>query len=216
MQATDNDYSPRTHTVRYVLKGPFASAFYMQGGTGRILLNGHLDYEESRRYDLLAMAVDDGTPSRNATVPVTIHVTDANDNAPAFLNQRYSATLVENYPENQTFLTVNATDRDTGASGRLEYSITSGNANNLFAIRSTGGLVVLSSLDYEMQPSHRLIVKAVDCVTCRQGAVRLSAFVTVTVYVTDINEFTPTFPVEHYFATVAENQRDTFMQVGAL
>ncbi|KAL8616761.1 hypothetical protein ACOMHN_017798 [Nucella lapillus] len=201
----NNNNNKNNNNVHYVLSGPSASTFYMQAGTGRILLSGALDHERSGRYELRAMAVDRGTPPRNRTVPVTIQVLDDNDNPPRFHNRQYHVSLVENYPLGQVFLTLNATDADEGPHGELEYHLTSGNSSGVFACGRNGALALLSSLDFESQPSHRLVISAVDCVGCPAGAPRLSAFVTVVVNVTDVNEFAPQFPLTHYYGTVAEN-----------
>lgn len=216
VSAIDSDYSHRNDNVQYVLSGPAAATFYIQTNTGKILLNGPLDRERTSRYDLTAMAVDRGTPPRNASVPVIIHVLDENDNPPVFHRQHFFVSLEENYPKEQVFLTVNATDADEGANADLEYSITSGNSDGIFYNYKTGGLFVLSSLDYETRRSHRLIVRAVDCASCGEGAPRLSAFVTVDVNVTDVNEFAPRFPVAYYHETVAESLKSylTIFQVG--
>ncbi|KAL8622280.1 hypothetical protein ACOMHN_043803 [Nucella lapillus] len=205
VSAMDRDYSHRNDNVHYVLSGASAATFYIQTNTGKILLNGPLDHERTGRYHLRAMAIDRGTPPRNATVPITIEVLDENDSPPVFHRGHFFVSLREDYPLQQIFLTVNATDADEGANADLEYSITSGNSDGVFYNYKSGGLFVLTPLDYEARQSHRLIVRAVDCASCGEGVPRLSAFVTVDVNVTDVNEFEPQFPVSHYYQTVSEN-----------
>ncbi|XP_076446681.1 protein dachsous-like [Babylonia areolata] len=212
----DDDDSPtypqhqqgNDHHLHYVLSGPSASTFHIQPATGRIVLNGDLDHERMSRYDLLVMAVDRGTPPRNATVPVTITVTDVNDNPPRFHSPTYFVSLEETHPVGQVFLRVNATDEDEGPHAELEYALSSGNGSGsggAFACSKKGELLLLSPLDFESRAWHRLVVRAVDCVRCPPGAPRLSAYVTVVVNVTDVNEFAPQFPVPHYFGSVSEN-----------
>nr|KAG5696279.1 hypothetical protein BaRGS_019981 [Batillaria attramentaria] len=207
VSAVDRDFSHRPDNVHYILNGLAASTFYIQSNTGQILLNGPLDHERTAQYRLTVMAVDRGTPPRNSTVPVTIHVVDENDNPPVFLQSNYSVVLPEDYPLEQIFLNVTATDADDDVSSTLEFSITSGNSDGIFFNHKSGGLVLMSPLDYETRTSHRLIVRAVDCSSASscEGAARLSAFVTVDVTVTDVNEFDPKFPVAHYYESVPEN-----------
>lgn len=68
-----------------------------------------------------------GTPLLFSSTQVQITVTDANDNAPVFLNTPYSARLAEGVVESTTaLLVINATDADSGSNGEIEYSIAGG------------------------------------------------------------------------------------------
>lgn len=209
VSATDADFSRRSDNVHFVLSGPGAAAFYVESTTGRVLVNAALDYEKVKLYDLTVMAIDRGTPPRNSTAPVRIDVINDNDNPPSFVQRRYSVTLAENFTAGQVFLTLQAIDADwptAAPNDNMEFSITSGNSDGVFFNYKTGGLVVFTQLDYETRAWHRLIIRAVDCALCNSSDPRLSAFVTVDINVTDVNEFWPKFPVTHYYQSVAENQ----------
>ena len=78
---------------------------------------GELDYESAQRHQLTVTATDRVTGSVTS-VPVTVNVTDANDNAPQFEQASYSVTASEAVHPGLKLLTVTATDRDQGRMGR--------------------------------------------------------------------------------------------------
>ena len=80
---------------------------------------------------------------------------------------------------------------DSGVNQNLVYAIQTVNANpgaGPFQINSTGSISTALVLDYETNVLHDLVVKVVD-----QGSSPRSTTVKVTVDVTDINEYAPTF-----------------------
>ncbi|CAL1540134.1 unnamed protein product [Lymnaea stagnalis] len=205
VSAIDDDGSFRDDNINYTLVGNATQFFYIGQRTGEVFYNGGIDYEVRSQYELFAVATDRGVPPKNASIPVIITVLDENDNPPVFLEDSYSITLDENYPPNSVFLTVNASDADSGPNAEVKFSITSGNSDGVFFNpRGEGGLIVMEGmvLDYESQAHHRLIIRAMDCGSCPKT--RLSAFVTVDIMVRDINEFKPKFPVKHYLEDVVE------------
>ncbi|XP_065192145.1 uncharacterized protein LOC135823227 isoform X2 [Sycon ciliatum] len=92
----------------------------------------------------------------------------------------------------------------TGAVGTVRmpsaagYSVQHGNDKQLFAISSSGDIMLGGSLDYEAQQVHILIVAALDS---NQGEL---ASVAVRVQVRDVNEFAPTFVASQYRVSVSE------------
>ena len=80
---------------------------------------------------------------------------------------------------------------DSGVNQNLVYAIQTVNANpgaGPFQINSTGAISTALALDYETGVLHDLVIKVVD-----QGSSPRSTTVKVTVDVTDINEYAPTF-----------------------
>ncbi|KAI8798258.1 protein dachsous, partial [Biomphalaria glabrata] len=208
VSAIDNDTNYRGDNINYTLIGSGTSFFYIRQRTGQIFYNGGIDYEQTKQYQLTAVATDRGIPAKNATIPVIIRVLDENDNPPLFLENSYSITLDENFTTQKVFMTVNATDADSGPNAEIKFSITSGNTEGIFFNpRGEGGLIIMQDmqLDYETQTHHRLIMRAMDCYNCSKSTVRLSAFVTVDIFVRDVNEFKPKFPVKFYLEEVHEN-----------
>ena len=62
-------------------------------------------------------------------MPVTVTVLDKNDNEPKY-NQDYTFEVKEDASVNQKVGQVNASDPDAGASGRVVYTIISGNTQS--------------------------------------------------------------------------------------
>jgi type III secretion system FlhB-like substrate exporter len=192
--ATDADGAP---ALTYSLIAGALTVFRIDSSTGAIsVLNADaLDYETATTYSL-TVQVSDGT--NTDTIAVTINLTDVNDNAPVFTEASYAASVAENIAAGATIATVAANDVDTV--GTLQYRITAGNADGLFAIDATTGVITLASgkaLDYETATSHLIGVEVSD------GTNTHTARVVVTV--TDINEAAPVFDAASYTATVNEN-----------
>ena len=78
-----------------------------------LYVSGELDYEKSRRHHLTVTATDRVTGSMTS-VPVTVEVTDTNDNPPQFEEDSYSVTASEAVHPGLKLLTVTATDKDEG------------------------------------------------------------------------------------------------------
>lgn len=62
---------------------------------GAVIVAQSLDYETCRDYFLTVEARDGGTPPLSAITTVNINLTDVNDNAPMFHDDRYTAVLSE-------------------------------------------------------------------------------------------------------------------------
>ncbi|CAG5115641.1 unnamed protein product, partial [Candidula unifasciata] len=207
VSAVDEDNSHRGDNINYTIIGPGSEIFLIRQRTGNIFVNGAIDFEVKKQYDLTAVATDRGIPPKNSSIAVTIFVDDENDNPPVYLEDKYSITLEENAEALKVFLFVNATDADSGVNAAIKYSITSGNSEGIFLNpHNEGGLMIMEGmhLDYESHQSHRLIIRAVDCNGCPPTTPRLSSFVTVDIIVTDVNEFKPRFPVKHYLEDILE------------
>lgn len=66
-----------------------------------------------------ACSIDDSTFC--STVPVAVHVRDANDNAPIFEHANYTAKIGLQHEIGENVLTVKAHDADSGALGQVTY-----------------------------------------------------------------------------------------------
>ena len=84
-------------------------------------------------------AQDGGANSRIGEADVIITIEDTNDFNPVFNSTTYSKTISENAAVGSSIVTVTASDNDTGPSGQISYTISSGNAGNAFVINSKTG-----------------------------------------------------------------------------
>lgn len=185
--------------------------FQINQKSGDITLSSSLDRETVPEYRFVVGVTDHGTPIKSASAEVILTVDDVNDQAPYFVQKSYYAELNESYPSEHTFLSVHARDSDVGPNAEIQYTITSGNDDGLFIVHGkTGDIVIMSnmSLDYEKKKMHKLIVCATDCPKCPLTVRKLSAFVSVTVNVTDVNDHSPVFHVPFYYSSVFENQTE--------
>src|SRR5262249_61544358 len=77
---------------------PYRTLFRASGSGAVTVHNGAvLDRETVENYTIVVTATDGGTPSLHTDQTVTVHLTDLNDNAPAFTTGR-DISLHENTP----------------------------------------------------------------------------------------------------------------------
>lgn len=147
----------------FIKTGNDESLFRIGRRTGIIEVNKlGLDYEKVKNYLLGVEARDDNT-NKSVVVKVNITITDVNDNPPVFDPPKYTEEVNEDVPINTTLLRVTATDKDSGANGRVTYLINTGNDKRLFKIDSiTGEIVTIKKLDRESMKTHMLSVQATD------------------------------------------------------
>lgn len=123
-----------------------------------------LDYEKTSSYALVIRAYDGGTPPLYDDLVVNVIVDDVNDNLPLFTNPHYSASLLENVPKGTGVIQVEASDRDSGMNGKVEFFMESlDNTSTDFIIDRTSGLVVVNAtLNFSLQSTYYLLVTARD------------------------------------------------------
>ncbi|EDQ93078.1 uncharacterized protein MONBRDRAFT_22472 [Monosiga brevicollis MX1] len=192
VQATDADGD----VLRYRLQPTeHADAFGLQATSGVLVLRDALDYEAVQQVDLVIEAYDTTANPLRATLNLTIHILNVNDNAPVFSRQLYSVDVSESTAIGTTILTTTATDLD--ASDTLTYTVSG--APGVVVINSTSGqLSTEAGLDYEQMQSYTLTVVAED-----QGGLVGTALVYVTVL--DVNDNHPQFASSAYAGAVPEN-----------
>ena len=137
-----------------------------------------------------------------------IEVLDINDNTPQFSSPNLMLSISENTHIGAVFYIPLATDRDSGANGVAEYTLTAGpDANQLFTLQVAldldekhPQLVIMGNLDREKKDSYDLNISVLDG---GKPARASSALLRVTV--TDQNDNTPKFERSHYEAKLLEN-----------
>ncbi|XP_072522693.1 protocadherin-15b isoform X1 [Salminus brasiliensis] len=170
---------------------------------GNISTAVSLDREHRGHYELLVEAWDGAVDPRRTTLTLSISVLDVDDNSPVFSQPSYSVILPENSPAGMAILQLSASDADLNSN--ITYRIRTEEARQLFALNPiTGELRVLYTLDFEkLTPegtTHTFVVEAVDS----DGSMP-PGLATVTVTVTDMNDFSPVFGQTVYRGMVAPN-----------
>ncbi|NXU46084.1 PCDGK protein, partial [Drymodes brunneopygia] len=135
---------------------------------------------------------------------ILVQVSDVNDNAPKSSQDSYDVYVPENNIPGIPILNVSATDPDLGRNAQLSYTLLQGDHTfgHLFSInRENGTLYLLTSLDHEDQVEFSMMVQVQD-----GGLPPLATNVSVSVFVTDLNDNAPTvlYPHPNTTATYAD------------
>ncbi|XP_035527225.1 protocadherin-15-like [Morone saxatilis] len=175
--------------------------------TGAIRTAVPLDREVKGHYFLIIEAWDGAVDPRRSRLTLSVTVLDVDDNSPIFTQQTYNVSLPENSPKDTVILQLKAIDADLGSN--LTYRIRTEGLDQeipqLFHIDPvTGELSVLKVLDYEAltdsEPTYTFTVEAVDT----KGTMP-PGLTSVTVRITDMNDFSPVFSQSVYRGMVAPN-----------
>ncbi|XP_041973434.1 fat-like cadherin-related tumor suppressor homolog [Aricia agestis] len=202
IRATSQDTGVNAVVHYDLVAGEDREDFILDRTTGVLSVARPLDYERRREYLLTVQAVDGGSPPLSDHATVNVTVTDANDNAPVFSQPAYGARIREDAAVGARILQVIADDADSGANGRVTYSIVRGDRAGHFAVDpDTGYVSVAAPLDRETVAAYALEVRARD-----RGSPALEATVALTVEVTDANDNPPLFARTNYSAVVREDR----------
>ncbi|KAG6454631.1 hypothetical protein O3G_MSEX008785 [Manduca sexta] len=189
--ATDADLGDNA-VVKYSLF-PTNTSFNINPITGIITTREVLDREFKSSYSLFAEAKDQGSLPRSTRVPVTIKITDVNDNPPEIIDPREDVVSVrEEQQPGAEVARVKAIDRDNGVNSTIAYSILNErdmDGYGVFVIDSNTGVIKTSTvLDHEERSIYRLTVAATDGGTPPKQTIRQ-----LKVEVLDLNDNRPTF-----------------------
>ncbi|XP_023184226.1 protocadherin gamma-A10-like isoform X38 [Xiphophorus maculatus] len=157
-----------------------------------LVTKGQLDRELVSGYNITITATDEGSPPLSSSKTIHLSVADINDNPPVFEEQSYSAYVSENNKPGSSLCTVSAQDPDWRQNGTVIYSLLPGEVNGasvssyLSVNGDTGVIHAVRSFDYEQFRSFKVQVMARD-----NGSPPLSSNVTVSVFISDVNDNSP-------------------------
>ncbi|XP_029402615.1 protocadherin alpha-11 isoform X5 [Mus pahari] len=175
--------------------------FTLDENNGELRVNGTLDYEENKFYEIEVLATDKGNPPMVGHCVVLVEILDTNDNSPEVTLTSLSLPVREDAQPNTVIALISVSDLDSGINGQVTCSLT---PNVPFKIVSTFknyySLVLDSSLDRERVSTYGLVVTARD-----GGSPSLSATASVSVEVADVNDNAPVFAQPEYTVFVKEN-----------
>ena len=205
LTVTDLDAGVNGQIDLVITGGNTGTAFTLDGSD--IDVAAALNYETTKQYILVVEARDRGVPTKlSSSTTVVISVQGENEHTPTLPGGPHTKSLPEDSAVGTSAYDITATDNDDGVGGELVYFITAGNPNDaVFVIDTSSGLISTAAfLDYDTSPSvYELEVTVKD--DGGLGTEVLSASVTVTVSLTDINDNPPVFTEASYTASVAEN-----------
>ncbi len=184
LMAFDNDQpgNPNSAILYDIVSGNQDNVFAVNTTSGELRLVLSLDFETTPLYTLVVIATDQGNPTMNATVTVTVNVSNVNDNAPIVSGDQ-DIDVIENEPIGFHVAQFVASDLDQMV---ISFSISDdSNVDGLFAINSTGSITLLQMLDFEQAERHELLIIVSD------GS--KTSNITLRINVIDVNEFNPQF-----------------------
>ncbi|CAL8270464.1 unnamed protein product [Boreogadus saida] len=156
-----------------------------------LVTTNQLDRETTPDYNITITATDEGFPPLTASKVVQLSIADVNDNAPVFEEDDYNAYVTENNKQGSKLCSVAARDPDWRQNGTVVYSLLTGQvhgspASSYLSVNGDTGVIhAVRSFDYEQFRSFK-VQMARD-----NGSPPLSSNVTVSVFITDVNDNTP-------------------------
>ncbi|XP_045406994.1 protocadherin gamma-A11 isoform X3 [Lemur catta] len=173
--------------------------FQLDSQTGEVLVQGSLDFEKYKFYEMEIQGRDGGGLSNTAKILVT--VVDVNDNAPEITITSSIDSIPENSPPGTVIALLNVQDQDSRENGQVSCFI----PNHLpFKLEKTYGnyykLITNRMLDRELVQSYNITLTATD-----QGSPLLSTEIHISLNVADDNDNPPVFTHSSYSAYIPEN-----------
>jgi hypothetical protein len=189
VSASDEEFG-ENGVVRYRIGANDSSMFAVGMMSGEVTTLGPLDRETTPRYDIAVEAFNPNLPSVASTVTVTLTVLDINDEVPVFDQNAYMFRVSENSALGFVVGNVTAVDRDEGTNSDVRYSLNM--SSSFFDVDPfTGEISVGGSIDRETNERFEFIIVARD-----QGSPdMMMSFVSVTIFVNDVNDNQPILTV---------------------
>ncbi|XP_059145110.1 cadherin-23-like [Physella acuta] len=159
-----------------------------------------LDFETNENFTIEVLAEGSMSDSTHSTTcKFVIQVINENDNIPEFINGPYVRQIPENSPPFQYDFSIQAVDKDKGEFGVVRYEMK--DVSGKFGINETTGFVISKTgdLDRESVPSYTVTVTARD-----KG--NFTTTTQLTIYVSDINDESPTFSKNVYQVEIKEEE----------
>uniref|UniRef100_A0A673L0R6 Cadherin domain-containing protein n=1 Tax=Sinocyclocheilus rhinocerous TaxID=307959 RepID=A0A673L0R6_9TELE len=186
-----------------------SNLFQIDSSSGDIIVNGQLDFEKSKKYELYVEATDKGGLSD--TSKVHIEITDINDNAPIISVISFSNPVAESSAPETVIAMLNVKDLDSGKNGIVRCYI----AQNLpFKIKSSSpnfySLVTDELLDREKVSEYNITITAIDegspsFSTNKTLTLKISDLYRITIEILDVNDNSPAFPRGNVTLEISES-----------
>ncbi|KAL2077303.1 hypothetical protein ACEWY4_026807 [Coilia grayii] len=200
VSATDVDKGTNGQ-VSYIISNSLdgVSELFHVDENGDIILDGELDYETAKYYQIDVEAIDKGGLSDSSKV--IVDVIDVNDNSPVITILSQSASVNEDSAKGTVIAMISVNDPDSDTNGEVQCQM---NDNIPFSITSTSSgfysIVTDSALDRETDSEYNITVTCSD-----KGDPSLSSYISLKLQITDVNDNAPLFEKSSYEAAITEN-----------
>ncbi|XP_061691626.1 LOW QUALITY PROTEIN: uncharacterized protein LOC133509016 [Syngnathoides biaculeatus] len=202
VNATDPDEGPNGE-IEYSLGKIVNKAhdiFELDKQSGLIKLKGAVDFEDTQVYKLDIQASDKGQPPLTGRCRVIVKIKDVNDNPPEIEVTSLTSKVPEDSKPGTVVSLISVSDKDSGANGKISSQISShvpfelkpSYKENIFSV------VTKENLDREKVSDYQITITATDC-----GQPPLSAFQTLNIQISDVNDNKPQFhqsPLSFYLS----------------
>ncbi|XP_063269779.1 protocadherin gamma-A3-like [Prinia subflava] len=199
--ATDKDEGLNAQVKYSFFKIPekFDKIFKMDPETGEIVIMENLNFEEHEFYELVVQARDAGGLSSHSKV--LIKVIDVNNYIPEIVIMSVFSPVPEDTPLGTVIAIFSVQDRDSGANGEVQCSISESHPFRLEkSFDNYYRVVTAELLDREQVSEYNVTVRAAD-----GGSPALQSSAVLALRVLDVNDNAPVFEQERYSARLAEN-----------
>ncbi|XP_058533873.1 protocadherin alpha-11-like [Ochotona princeps] len=203
LNATDRDEGINGEIIYSLMsvKPEGETLFTIEENSGEVRVNGTLDYEKNKYYEIEIQARDKGIPPMAGHCTIWVEILDANDNVPEVTVNTLSLPVPEDAPLGTVIALISVSDRDSGPNGQVTCSL---EPHVPFKLLSTYknhySLVLDSALDRESVSGYDVVVRARDA-----GSPPRWASASVRVEVADVNDNAPQFAQAEYTVFVKEN-----------
>ncbi|KAM4795127.1 protocadherin-8-like [Rhinophrynus dorsalis] len=181
--------------------------FKIDPKSGRLTLEGQVDFETKQTYEFDVQAQDLGPNPLTATCKVIVHIIDVNDNAPVITITPLTsisagvAYITEAAAKESFVALISTTDRDSGPNGQVQCTLYGHEHFKLQQAYEDSFMIVTTSvLDREKIAEYNLTVVAEDL-----GSPPFKTIKQYTIRVSDENDNAPVFAKPVYEVSVMEN-----------
>ena len=211
--ATDADGTASNNNVSYyIAHNMFKSVFAIGSYSGAITVVGALDYELENEYRFTVCSTDNATDAneqvpdnekRTTCVSATIVIINENEYLPTFNTSVYSIKISEKSPNGLEIFRVSALDGDNSPV-YFQYNTSKTSVGDMatFQLNNVSGILTLDAnkLDFEIQSTYYLYVKAIDSVSLLDGGE--AEFI---IKLVDINDNSPVFNSNLFEVSIKED-----------
>ncbi|KAM4035220.1 protocadherin gamma-B1-like isoform 5-T5 [Anomaloglossus baeobatrachus] len=202
LNATDNDEGVNAQITYSFIKTfgkiHHTGIFSINPTSGEIKINGNLDLEVTKNYELSIQAKDGG--GLVAHCKVLVDIIDVNDNTPEISITSLSSPIPEDSTSGTMIALIEVHDQDSGDNGNVDCQIVEDVPFNLLSSNNYYRLVLSGAIDREKTSSYNITIIATD-----RGLPPLSSTRVLRLDISDVNDNPPIFAKYSYVAYVTEN-----------